>query len=70
MRAGRLLAREQVQLGVGTVRDPFLAGAYIRRTSLLCDSPSAVQQYNGNAPHFARVPAFMLCMARSVSIGS
>ena len=40
MRAGRLLAREQVQLGVGTVRDPFLAGAYIRRTSLLCDSPS------------------------------
>ena len=39
MQAGRLLAREQVQLGVGTVRDPFLAGAYIRRTSLLCDSP-------------------------------
>ena len=23
-----------------TVRDPFLAGGYIRRTSLLCDSPS------------------------------
>ena len=41
MQAGRLLAREQVQQGVGIVRDPFLAEGYIRRTSLLCDSPSS-----------------------------
>ena len=33
MQAGRLLAREQVQQGVGIVRDPFLAEGYIRRTS-------------------------------------
>ena len=40
MQAGRLLVGEKVQQGVRTVRDPFLAGGYIRRTSLLCDSPS------------------------------